>query len=211
MTPAPLLGLGLALTAAAGMIDAVGFVELGGYYTSFMSGNTTQLGAAIADPGVVLLPLGLVAMFFLGSFGGTLVAGHGNWHGTLRVLGLVLATLTLSLALTVLGIPPQLSMLPLAFAAGAQNAVLVQRGSVRVGATFVTGTLFAAGQDLARGLRGDVPVMRWLQHVLVWAALLLGAAMGALVYVWWHIWALALPAAIYALMFAGFALRRSNS
>ena len=26
----------------------VGFIELGGYYTSFMSGNTTQLGAAFS-------------------------------------------------------------------------------------------------------------------------------------------------------------------
>ncbi|MDB5537022.1 MAG: hypothetical protein JWQ65_1897, partial [Devosia sp.] len=44
MTPAPKLSLGLLLTAAAGFIDAIGFIKLGGFYTSFMSGNTTQLG-----------------------------------------------------------------------------------------------------------------------------------------------------------------------
>ena len=48
MTPTPQLSLGLLLTAAAGMIDVVGFIELGGFYTSFMSGNTTQLGAGLA-------------------------------------------------------------------------------------------------------------------------------------------------------------------
>ncbi|RYE77448.1 MAG: DUF1275 domain-containing protein, partial [Hyphomicrobiales bacterium] len=75
MTPAPQLALGMILTAAAGMIDVVGFIELGGFYTSFMSGNTTQLGAGLAglEGMAVALPIGLIAMFFLGSFLGALV------------------------------------------------------------------------------------------------------------------------------------------
>ena len=76
MTPAPHLTLGLLLTGAAGMIDVVGFIELGGFYTSFMSGNTTQLGAAFTGmEGMLLaLPLGLLIMFFMGSFLGALLA-----------------------------------------------------------------------------------------------------------------------------------------
>ena len=35
-------GTGLLLTGLAGYVDALGFVRLGGLYTSFMSGNTTQ-------------------------------------------------------------------------------------------------------------------------------------------------------------------------
>ena len=36
--------IGLCLTAVAGWVDAIGFLRLGGLYTSFMSGNTTHLG-----------------------------------------------------------------------------------------------------------------------------------------------------------------------
>jgi uncharacterized membrane protein YoaK (UPF0700 family) len=40
MKPQRRLFLGLLLTGCAGFIDAIGFIELGGFYTSFMSGNT---------------------------------------------------------------------------------------------------------------------------------------------------------------------------
>lgn len=201
MTPAPVLALGLALTAAAGMLDAIGFIELGGYFTSFMSGNTTQLGTALAEPALLLTPLGLIAMFFLGSVAGTLAARPGDPFGSARALLVVLAALAVTLVLMLLAIPPQQSLLPVAFAAGAQNAAIAQPGAARIGATFVTGTLFAAGQDLARALRREVPPTRWLQHVMVWAALLAGAAIGALAYLGLALWALLLPAAIYVAAF----------
>ena len=81
MTPTPQLSLGLLLTAAAGFADAIGFIVLGGHYTSFMSGNTTQLGDAIArgPNSVALLTASLVALFFIGSVLGSLLAvtvGH---------------------------------------------------------------------------------------------------------------------------------------
>ena len=209
MTPAPHLTLGLLLTAAAGMIDVVGFIELGGFYTSFMSGNTTQLGAAFTGmEGMLLaLPLGLLIMFFLGSFLGALLAGF-SWGGGRAVTALVLAGLTVTLALHQLGVPSTQSMLVLAASAGAQNAILTQKGAARLGATFITGTLFAAGQDLARAVRGQAPPLRWMQHLMVWLALLLGALVGASAYAPWHLWALLLPGAIYLATLAGFLLRR---
>jgi uncharacterized membrane protein YoaK (UPF0700 family) len=209
MTPAPHLGLGLILTAAAGMIDVVGFIELGGYYTSFMSGNTTQLGAAFTglDGMTIALPLGLIAMFFVGSFLGAFVAE--TRAGSKGVLSLVLAGLVVTLALHGLGASAQQSMLALAIAAGAQNAVLAPKGAVRLGATFVTGTLFAAGQDLARALRRQAPPLRWAQHLMVWFALMVGALVGAAVYSPWHQWSLLLPGAIYAVFLAGLLLRRT--
>ena len=197
MTPAPQLSLGLLLTAAAGMIDVVGFIELGGFYTSFMSGNTTQLGAALAgvDGMVIALPLGLVVMFFIGSFVGAWLAGTS--HGGTAVTGLVLAGLATTLALTSGGLPPGQSMLVLAMSAGAQNAIFTHKGAARLGATFITGTLFAAGQDLARAVRGEVPPFRWVQHLLVWLALLVGALVGAAAYGQWRVWTLLVPGAVY--------------
>ena len=37
------------LAALAGMVDAIGYLHLGGLFVSFMSGNSTQLAAAIGQ------------------------------------------------------------------------------------------------------------------------------------------------------------------
>lgn len=180
------------------MIDVVGFIELGGFYTSFMSGNTTQLGAGLADLGPTLaLPAGLIIMFVVGSFLGSLIAGIGQRRGRVGVLAIVIAGLLVTLVLHANGFSAAQAMLALATAAGAQNAVLPQTGAARLGATFVTGTLFAVGQDMARAVRREAPPLRWLQHLLVWLALLLGAAVGALAYGQWQVGALIVPGAIY--------------
>ena len=204
MTPTPHLSLGLLLTAAAGMIDVVGFIELGGFYTSFMSGNTTQLGAGLAhmSPGL-LLPAGLIVMFVVGSFFGSLISTIGGRRGRIGTLTFVIAGLLVTGALYTNGFTPTQAMLTLAAAAGAQNAVLQPAGAVRLGTTFVTGTLFAVGQDLARAVHGDVPPWRWVQHLLVWASLLLGAAIGAFAYSVLNVGALFVPGAVYLAFLIG--------
>ena len=210
MTPAPKLSLGLLLTVAAGLIDAIGFIEMGGFYTSFMSGNTTQLGDALANGiwPVALLTASLVGLFFLGSFAGSALALLSRHWGPVAVLGLVMLALAVSLTLSLGGFSTGQAMLALAVAAGAQNAVLLSSGAVRHGATFVTGTLFAAGQDLARALRRQAPPWRWLQHLLVWASLLIGASLGAFGHHAWGIYALLVPFAVYAAFAMSFTLRR---
>lgn len=199
MTPARTLSLGLLLTATAGFVDAVGFIVLGGYYTSFMSGNTTQLGAGLAHglgPALVL-PASLVVLFFIGSFMGSLVAQSSPRWGPPATLALVVAAIGLSLLLGVLGFSPAQWMLLLAAAAGTQNAVLQPIGAARLGTTFVTGTLFAAGQDLARATVGEAPPWRWAQHLLVWASLCAGALAGAFAFTLWGMNTLIAPAAVY--------------
>jgi len=208
VTPTPYLSLGLLLTAAAGMIDVVGFIELGGFYTSFMSGNTTQLGAGLAHMGpALLLPASLVIMFVTGSFLGSFISSVGHRSGRIGVLSVVIAGLLVTLTLHARGFSPAQAMLALATAAGAQNAVLPQTGAARLGATFVTGTLFAVGQDLARAVRREAPPWRWVQHLLVWLALLLGAAVGAFAYKQWQVGALIVPGAIYLAYMVGYVVR----
>ncbi|MBB4050486.1 uncharacterized membrane protein YoaK (UPF0700 family) [Devosia subaequoris] len=103
----------------------------------------------------------------------------------------------LTLVLVLIGFPPCRAMLVLAATAGAQNAILPMRGVVRLGATFVTGTLYMAGQDLALALWGAAPKLRWLQHLAIWFDLLGGAAFGALLYRFTGIHTLFVPVAIY--------------
>lgn len=204
MTPARHLFLGLLLTAAAGMTDVVGFIELGGFYTSFMSGNTTQLGAGLLAPSAhLLLPAALVFMFFLGSFAGGYLASISERTGPAAVLGFVLGVMLLTFVLHLLGVPPYFALLPLGLGAGAQNAVMPQRGAARLGTTFVSGTLYAAGLDLARAVRKQAPAFRWVQHVFVWFALLAGALIGAVAYHLFGLAALAVPGAIYLLFLVG--------
>ncbi len=199
MTPARALTAGLILTSTAGFVDAIGFITLGGYYTSFMSGNTTQLGADLAAGNwtIAALPAGLVALFFAGSVAGSLIAQSSRRWGAAITLALVVLGIGLTLLLRAAGVGLVWAMLPLAFAAGTQNAVLQPIGAARLGATFVTGTLFAAGQDLARAMAGQAPPLRWLQHLTVWGSLCLGALLGALAFGHWQADALLIPAAVY--------------
>ena len=214
MTPARILIPGLTLTALAGFVDAIGFAELGGFFVSFMSGNTTQLGygTALELWDMVILSASLVALFFIGSVVGTLAAitGGSRW-GSAAVTFFVLATLLGSIVMSLAGFGANRAMLLLAAGAGAQNAILPSTGAVRAGATFVTGTLFGAGQDLARALRGQAPPLRWLQHLSVWTALLSGALAGALAHMGLGPWALLIPVAIYVVLLALFVARRPSS
>ncbi len=210
MTPVPHLSLGLLFTAAAGFADAIGFIVLGGHYVSFMSGNTTQLGDALAVGAwsTVLLASSLVVLFFAGSFTGSMVALRaGSRWGAASVTALVLASFAAALTVVALGRPPEVGLAIVAFGAGAQNAILVSTGSVRLGTTFVTGTLFSAGQDLARGLQGVAPRWRWLQHLLVWGSLMGGALLGGIAYRYWSIWSLIVPALLYAAFTVVFLVR----
>ncbi|ODT76418.1 MAG: hypothetical protein ABS76_31155 [Pelagibacterium sp. SCN 64-44] len=211
MTPTSKLSLGLLLTAAAGFADAVGFIELGGHFISFMSGNTTQLGNALVEGlwPVARMTGSLVLLFFLGSLAGSLAAiWAGPRWGSAAVTALVLVSFAGTLALAGLGLPAQQFMLVLATGAGAQNAILPSVGSVRLGTTFVTGTLFTAGQDLARALCGQAPPWRWAQHMLVWASLLAGALLGAGGHQQFGLGALWGPAVLYVVFLLAFSLRR---
>lgn len=208
MTPTPKLSLGLLLTASAGFIDAVGFIETGGFFISFVSGNTTQLGEALATglAPVAMLTGSLIGLFFIGSFAGASLALLPPRWAPSAVLILVLAAMIASLTLSATGFTPAQAMLVLAIAAGAQNAILPSHGAVRLGTTFVTGTMFGAAQDLAKALRRLAPPWRWLQHLLVWISLLAGAALGALSHRAFGIYALTGPFAIYLAFLIAFSL-----
>jgi uncharacterized membrane protein YoaK (UPF0700 family) len=75
--------------------------------------------------------------------------------------------------------PGVLALLPVAVAMGMQNNLRQLVGRADVGKTFVTGSLFSAGQSLARALTGRAPRAEWLAHLSNWLAFFLGAAGGA--------------------------------
>jgi uncharacterized membrane protein YoaK (UPF0700 family) len=201
MTRSWQLGVGLLLTALAGYIDAIGFIRLSGLYTSFMSGNTTQMGVSVAQGalGQAALPAVLIATFLLGSTvaSGLSIVTPAPWK-TAVVLAyealLLLGAFALGLQMPEMG----LASFFLALAMGAQNAVLGSVQGFRAGTTFITGALFSLGQKLAASFTGTGPAFGWIGDAAVWLALLVGAIAGAAVYGAIEIFALILPAGLTA-------------
>ena len=168
------------LTAIAGWVDAIGFLSLGGFYISFMSGNTTQLGIGLTrfDADLVRLPAVLLLCFVAGAFLGTIVTSlSGRWNLPTMLFFeavLLLCALYLSFSAT----PMVGATEPLAIAMGAQNAALRNARGGRIGGTFVTGTVFGLGESLALWCLRREGVGPALRHAMGWLALAIGAAAG---------------------------------
>ena len=193
--PEPQLRLAVILAALAGMIDVVAFLSLGGFFASFMSGNSTRLAIGIGgNLGDARLAAGLILSFVAGVIGATILSRHAGQHRQLRILAVVAA---LILACALIAKPYQATqLLLLAAAMGAMNCIFERNGEVSVGLTYMTGTLVRLGQGLARWLLRDGGIDGWQRHLLLWAAFLGGGLVGVGLYA---------RIALATLYFAGFA------
>ena len=177
----PLWALAAGLAMLAGYVDAIGFLRLGGLFVSFMSGNSTQLGVAIAGrTGGVAVAAGLVASFVLGVVLGARVALAAGARRKPAVLALVTLLLAAA-AVGTMSAEPMAALFLLALAMGAENNVFQRSGEVSVGVTYMTGTLVKLGQNLAVASAGG-PRWRWLPYLLLWSGLVAGAVAGAALY-----------------------------
>lgn len=178
----PEFAMALALAALAGWVDAAAFVRLASTYVSFMSGNSTSLAAGLSATYTPKLALTVcvLAAFVAGTIAGELVAIARG--GRRRAAALVAEAIML-LAASLAALPVNALFLPavlLAIALGIQNAALHEAGGLHVALTYVTGTLVRLGRAIAGALTGE----RWaavLPHLLLWLALMVGAAAGAAV------------------------------
>lgn len=167
-----------ALAATAGFVDAVGFLITGGYFVSFMSGNSTRLAVDLASGARSgLLAGALIAAFVVG-----VVLGAGLRRASPRrpetsVLVLLTAILILCGGLAGQGLQLPTALL-LAVAMGAENTVFAEDGEVRFGLTYMTGALVKVGKGLTVALFGG-DRFGWAPYLLLWAALVGGAVLGA--------------------------------
>ena len=173
--------LAAGLSAVAGFVDAVAFIKLGGFFVSFMSGNSTRLGVGLATaPHFALISLGIIGAFVCGVMLGSVVAGKGDAKSSFRVLTLV----ALLLASAACSAGWGMSIAPIALMAaamGAENAVFQRDGEVSVGLTYMTGTLVKFGQRLAGAFMGGSR-FAWMPYLMLWLGLIGGAAIGAVAY-----------------------------
>ena len=173
--------LAIGLSALAGYVDAVGFLATGGFFVSFMSGNSTRLGVGIAEmsSNAALAAL-LIGSFLIGVIAGSLIGRvAGRRHR--EVVPLVLAALLAEAA--GLGDFHQLwpAAVLMAVAMGVENIFFAEGTEVRIGLTYMTGRLVKIGQLLAAALAGE-DRWGWVPHVLLWSGLLGGGAAGAVAY-----------------------------
>ena len=173
--------LALGLAFLAGQVDATGFLIAGGYFTSFMSGNTTRLGVdLIASPAIAILPAAIIGCFLTGVVAGAQVAIR--WQG--RHKRILLAAVAGILGVAALAAWQGHGLLFLGTAAaamGVSNNVFSRDGEVIVGVTYMTGALVRFGQGLAARIGGR-PVDAMRGYGLLWSALAAGAVWGAWLY-----------------------------
>jgi len=178
----PLIAAAIGLAALAGFVDALGFIGFGGFFVSFMSGNTTRLGVALGSdfwPTAARAGL-LILIFLVGVIGGTLIA-HAvpRWRKPA-----VLAAVTLILMLAALfhlAGSDRLALFLLSAAMGAENGTFQRDGEVTIGLTYMTGTLVRFGQRAALALTGGAR-WAWLPHLLLWIGFVAGVLAGTCAY-----------------------------
>lgn len=174
--------LAIGLSALAGYVDAVGFLATGGFFVSFMSGNSTRLGVGIAEmSGNAAIAAMLIGSFLAGVIAGSLVGRMaGRLHRTL--VPALLAALLAGAA--ILGDFHQLwpAAILMASAMGVENIFFAEGTDVRIGLTYMTGRLVKIGQLLAAAIVGE-DRWGWMPHLLLWSGLLSGGAAGAVAFI----------------------------
>lgn len=213
--------LAVGLTANAGFVDGLFFIHLGGYFVSFMSGNSTRAAADLAQGNyqgwlsasllIVSFVIGVMLSSFAVRFGpkrfhppaesllSERIAPHGSavWTAFLLMLLGGIAT----------SIPATAPFAPfvIASATGAVNGTFTRRGEVTVGLTYMTGTLVKMGQSLASAIALQSPVYfsRFIRYLILWLAIAIGALVGGWAYVMWGlaaVWLAVLAMTVLAIM-----------
>jgi len=195
------LVLAAMLAALAGMVDVIGYLHLNGLFVSFMSGNSTQLGAVLgrSDLAEAAAIAELIALFVLGAAAGQMLADFaGRWRMTWVLAGVALLLTIAALLRTA----PE----PMAFAMGALNASMHRAGNIPVSLTFVTGVLVRFGQGLGNLLSRQGTGWNWLAQAVPWIGMVTGATIGGAAYLRIAEAAIWVPIALAGVLAAGSAL-----
>jgi uncharacterized membrane protein YoaK (UPF0700 family) len=180
-TPKSLQALAICLSALAGYVDALGFLKLGGFFVSFMSGNSTRMSVGLTENNSdFAIAAGLIGTFLIGVIFGSVIAHLGGRHRRVAVLAFVTALLAAGAALDATH-HAWAAITAVVLAMGSENAAFQRDGEVTIGLTYMTGTLVKLGQRLTNAFMGG-PRFAWLPYLALWCGLISGAALGAFVY-----------------------------
>ena len=156
----------------------MGFIRLGGFFVSFMSGNSTRLAVGLMTSGdAARTAAAIIASFLAGVMLGSFVRAAA---GSARK-AVILMVVTVLLGFAALLGHDTWAGYAMAAAMGAENAVFQRDGEVAIPLTYVTGTVVKFGQGLANALMGG-DRWGWVQHLILWWSLVGGAVGGAAAY-----------------------------
>lgn len=202
-SPATRVPFALMLAGLAGAADSIGFLEFSQLFMSFMSGNTTRFGVAVAgfDWEGTTRFASVIAIFCFGACIGTLIAA---WSGRFRlsvllIIQAVLFALGLFAPFGSLAFP--LHAYPIVLALGIQNATLQDEAGRSMAITYVTGTVVRFGAGVANLILHKPAPSFWIQAPL-WGALSVGAIVGGFLHGWFGERAFLFPAGFAALLAA---------
>lgn len=184
MSPARTLGrtrllAAAGLSALAGYVDAIAFIYLGGFFVSFMSGNTTQGAVAVMQDGDWAMALAIVGAFVAGVILGTVVGRVPRARST-WILATVAGLLLVGTLLTEAGIPAVIPAVFITAGMGAVNTLFARDGQT-LGLTYMTGALVKMSQEIVAAFTGGSRTA-WLPHFVLWLAIAAGAVAGAAAY-----------------------------
>lgn len=199
-TPQPLIVIAICLAALAGFVDALAFTSLGGFFASFMSGNSTRLGVGLGSGGAgdAAMALALVMSFVSGVIVASVIARRYAAHPRESTMVVVTALLTAAATMATLD-PGPVVLIFLAMAMGCENGVLNRDGQASFGVTYLSGTLVRLGQKAANALMGDRDRWGWVPYLALWLGFVSGVVIGAasqLRWGWGALWAAPVAAAV---------------
>jgi uncharacterized membrane protein YoaK (UPF0700 family) len=189
------VALACALSGLAGYVDGIGFLNLGGLFVSFMSGNSTRMGVSLAEGhwSNAAEALGLIALFVTGAGAGSLIVLGRGAHRQSLVLAVEALLLAAAALCYTFGVS-NVAIAAIVLAMGLENAVFQIDGGAGLGLTYITGALVKVGQLAAEALTGGAR-WSWAPNLLLWAALVSGSVCGALAYHWLNLAAIWFAAA----------------
>ena len=208
-----MIAVAVCLAALAGFVDALAFTSLGGFFASFMSGNSTRLGVGLGQgsAGDALDAGGLIQSYVSGVIVSSVIVRAAGARHKPAVMAVVTALLTLA-AIVAMVMPGPLVLVLLAAAMGTENGVFNRDGEVTIGLTYMTGSLVRIGQKLAGALMGDRDRWGWIPYLALWLGFLAGVVSGAasqLRWGWDALWLAALISAVLTVALARLARLRS--
>ncbi len=170
--------LAVLLATLAGLVDATGFLQLGGNFVSFMSGNSTHLAVSVTKvPKAALLTGSVIVAFVAGVVVGSLVSTAAPVRRKPLVLAATAFGLTCSALLQAFGWKV-VAVIAMAVAMGCANNVFrAEDGPYVIGVTYMTGNVVKFAEALAAALTGKK--RPWLPYLTLWLGLVIGAMIGA--------------------------------